>query len=88
VPLKGEPLVKREITGIFTRGIIPYDPNSTDYDARWILSIFTESLQYTTDQNSSNLKTFHRQEKIGIVFFDNTTLQIHMGMFNEDILHT
>lgn len=49
IPLKPDPLVKREITGIFTRGIVPYDPNSTDYDARWILSIYTESLQYTTD---------------------------------------
>ena len=31
--------VNREITGIYTKSSIPYDPNSGDYESKWILSV-------------------------------------------------
>ena len=44
-PVKTENLVKRQICGIFTKGITPAIPDNEDYDAKWILAIFVEPLK-------------------------------------------
>ena len=74
-------LVRRQICGIFTRGLIPHDPNSTDYDARWILAIYSDPRHRGDYMNQGRGKPV---EKIGVAFFDNTTLYFHIGWFLDD----
>jgi DNA mismatch repair ATPase MutS len=37
--------VQRQMTSIFTKSTIPYDPNSGDYESKWILSLVDDGKQ-------------------------------------------
>ena len=37
--------VGRELSNIYTKSTIPYDPNSGDYESKWILSIKDDGKQ-------------------------------------------
>eukprot|EP00347_Sterkiella_histriomuscorum_P024111 403332270 len=80
-----EQLVKRDLSGIYTRGIAPYDPSSVDYETKWILALFVST---RSTPASFGQDPHIRIDKISVAFFDNTTLQIHMGQFDEDQLYS
>ncbi|CDW71809.1 domain iii family protein [Stylonychia lemnae] len=83
-PRTPDMLVKRQISGIFTKGILPYDPGQQDYEAKWILSLYVE----TRNPFGNNGNDKDRRDKIGVAFFDNTTLTLHLGQFEEDMLYS
>jgi len=37
--------VHRQMTSVFTKSTIPYDPNGGDYESKWILSICDDGKQ-------------------------------------------
>ena len=74
-------LVKRQICGIFTKGLMPNSgavgattsENSvnTDYDSKWVLALYSE---YRTAAQGPRTSAYMRTIRIGVAFFDNTTL--------------
>lgn len=55
----------------------------TDYDSRWVLALYSEYRTLAQGVRAGS-KGINRTVKIGVAFFDNTTLQFHIGTIEDD----
>lgn len=60
--------------------------SNRDYDSKWVLALYTEYRAQT--QGVRQTASFNRSIKVGVAFFDNTSLQFHIGQLDDDASHS